>query len=379
MMNKAFLNLVFFCIAPFIQAQMKLILTAIPADTPTDAQIYMASSLNNWNPKDDAYLLKKDDSGQYQITLPPQNQKVEYKFTLGSWDRVEADAEGHQIPNRVLESTNGTAVVENTILSWQRAEEKKHSLSDQVKILSEHFSIPQLKTTRRIWIYLPDDYSVSKKSYPVIYMEDGQNLFDQATSFSGEWKVDETLDLLTKEGKPNAIIVGIDNGGPERLNEYSPWKNPKYGGGKGDLYADFIANTLKPYIDKSFRTLPQSKYTGLFGSSMGGLISFYIGLKYPQKFGNLGIFSPSFWFAESDLKHFLNRNSKSLKNSKFYFLAGSHESDDMVVDIESVVQVLIRKGVLKSNIKTKFDPNGTHSEKFWSEGFGEAFLWFYNR
>ena len=210
-------------------------------------------------------------------------------------------------------------------------------------------------------------------------MQDAQNLFNDATSFSGEWKIDETLNQLFAEGNPDAIVVGIENGGAERLNEYSPWKNDKYGGGKGDAYTEFLGKTLKPFIDKNYRTLPQAKNTALIGSSMGGLISFYAGLKYPEKFGKLGIFSPSFWFNFKDLNFFVNKNSKKLKHTKFYFLAGKKESENMVSDIEKVIPVLIKKGVPKENIKTKFDEDGTHSESYWSREFGAAYLWLFKK
>src|SRR5690606_19220055 len=200
--------------------------------------------------------------------------------------------------------------------------------------------VPQLQTTRRIWIYLPADYLTSNRKYPVVYMHDGQNLFDELTSFSGEWKVDETLDQLFGNGEQQAIIVGIDNGGSERLNEYSPWKNAIHGGGKGALYSDFLANTLKPYIDKTYRTRPQASHTALMGSSMGGLITFYTGMQYPQKFGRLGIFSPSFWFAKDDVKSFIVHNSHEIKRSRFDFLAGRKESVHMAADVEEIVPVL---------------------------------------
>ena len=113
-------------------------------------------------------------------------------------------------------------------------------------------------------------------------MHDGQNLFDKNTSGYGEWKVDEALDKLYREKGLKLIVVGIDHGGSERLNEYSPFKNEKYGGGKGDAYLDFVVNTLKPYIDSNYRTLSDKKNTGIMGSSMGGLISHYAALKFPK-------------------------------------------------------------------------------------------------
>lgn len=363
-----------------VSSQTKITVTSVPKNTPENATIYLASSINNWNPNDENYKLNKDEKGNFSITISnfPIGQKtLEYKFTQGSWDMAEADKEGKSIENRKIELSKSIQNIENQIVSWALSQEKNHTISGNVKILSDKFEIPQLNTTRKIWIYLPPSYATSKKKYPVIYMEDGQNLFDEATSSYGEWKIDETMENLAKQGKTETIVVGIDNGGSERLNEYSPWKNEKYGGGKGEKYAEFLAETLKPFVDENYRTLSQAKNTALIGSSMGGLISFYCGLKYPSSFGKLGIFSPSFWFAEEEAQEFLKENADQLKSTKFYFLAGKKESETMVSDVQEMVDLLYKNGISKRKIKTKFDEDGTHSENYWAREFPFAFLWLF--
>lgn len=131
---------------------------------------------------------------------------------------------------------------------------------------------PQLKTTKKIWIYLPEGYATAvKKKFSVIYMHDAQNLFDAKTSFVGEWNVDEKLDSL----KAQVIVVGIEHGNEKRIEELTPYKNEKYGGGNADNYVDFIVKTLKPYIDKNYRTKTKPKNTIIMGSSLGGLVSYY--------------------------------------------------------------------------------------------------------
>ncbi|QBO57230.1 alpha/beta hydrolase [Chryseobacterium salivictor] len=370
--------LVFFAgLVTHLQSQVLITITSVPKETPADARIFMPNSLNNWIPDDPDFELKKDSAGNYILQIPENKGTLEYKFTQGNWETAEGDHNGNNSDNRKLTFSKNAQNVENKILSWERTAAKKNTATDNVKVLSENFSIPQLKTSRRIWIYLPPDYATSTKKYPVIYMQDAQNLFNDATSFSGEWKVDKTLNQFFTEGNRAAIVVGIENGGAERLNEYSAWNNAKYAGGKGDAYTEFLAKTLKPYIDKNYRTLPQAKNTALIGSSMGGLISFYAGLKYPEKFGKLGIFSPSFWFAFKDLNLFVSKSAKNLKNTQFYFLAGVKESEEMVSDIEKVIPVLIKKGVPPEHIKTKFDEDGTHSESYWSREFGAAYLWLF--
>ncbi len=170
---------------------------------------------------------------------------------------------------------------------------KTSTAGKNVCIIDTAFLIPQLKRTRRIWIYLPDDYcDGTNKKYPVLYMHDGQNVFDEATSYSGEWGVDEFLDATSLS---KCIVVAVDNGAIKRMNEYNPYDNEKFGKGEGDEYVDFIANTLRPFINKNYRTIKNKEHTFIAGSSMGGLISMYAVLKYPKLFGGAGVFSPSFW------------------------------------------------------------------------------------
>jgi alpha-glucosidase len=227
-------------------------------------------------------------------------------------------------------------------------------------------------------LYLPPDYATSTKRYPVLYMQDGQNLFDNVTSFSGEWQVDETLNTLFNQGNYGAIVVGIDNGGGERLNEYSPWVNPSYGGGLGDEYADFLANTLKPYIDANYRTRPEPAMNALIGSSMGALISTYAACEYPNAFRKVGNLSPAYWFALSSMNAYINALPASvLQNHRMYFVAGTNESSSMVPNINTVRTNLLAKGLTASNAFTKYDSFGTHTEGYWRGEFGALYTWLF--
>ena len=228
---------------------------------------------------------------------------------------------------------------------------------------------PQLKTTKKIWIYLPKDYSATAKKYSVIYMHDAQNIFDAKTSFSGEWNVDEKLDSL----KASVIVVGIEHGNEKRIDELTPFKNEKYGGGNADNYLDFIVKTLKPYIDKNYRTKPKAKNTIIMGSSLGGLVSYYAILKYPEVFGKAGVFSPAFWFS-NDI-YTLTEQTPKIK-TKIYFLCGDKESDDMVKDMTKMERLLDTKRCYCLHLtKSKIVKGGEHNEKLWRDGFVKAFLW----
>ena len=150
---------------------------------------------------------------------------------------------------------------------------------------------PELGNHRDIHVYLPPSYANSGRHYPVVYMHDGQNLFDHAMSFAGEWGVDETLERIAHEGV-EAIVVGVPNMGAARTNEYSPYRDDRLGGGHGDAYVRFLTDTLKPLVDQQFRTRREPEHTGLAGSSMGGLISLYGFLRRPDVFGFAGVMSP---------------------------------------------------------------------------------------
>lgn len=254
-------------------------------------------------------------------------------------------------------------------------QEKQSTAQPNVKIISENFEMPQLHRNRRIWVYLPPDYATSKKKYPVMYLHDGQNLFDDRTSYAGEWQIDEALNKIFAQSKESAIVVGIDNGGEKRIEELSPFKNSKYGGGNGENYLNFIVETLKPYIDKNYRTKSRRKYTTLGGSSLGALISVYGGVKYPETFGKILAFSNAFWFNSSELNDFIRNSKTNLKTQKYYFVQGKHESEDMDEQTLKVINSLKLRKVKPKNIYNRSDEDGKHNEMYWRREFPAAFLW----
>ncbi|MEZ7497640.1 alpha/beta hydrolase-fold protein [Flavobacterium sp. Arc3] len=228
---------------------------------------------------------------------------------------------------------------------------------------------PQLHTSKKIWVYLPKNYKNSKKKYSVVYMHDAQNLFDAKTSYAGEWNVDEKLDSINAQ----LIVIGIEHGNDKRIEELTPFKNEKYGGGNADAYLEFIVKTLKPQIDQKYRTKTEKKNTLIMGSSLGGLVSYYAILKYPQVFGKAAVFSPSFWF--SDKIYDFAENTKKIK-SKIYFLCGDKESEDMVTELNKMEYLLNTKRCYCLNLnEKKIIKGGQHNEKLWRDGFTEAILW----
>lgn len=236
----------------------------------------------------------------------------------------------------------------------------------------EKFTIeaPQLESDKQIWVYKPENYQDSRNAYKVIYMHDAQNLFDHKTSFAGEWGIDEILDSISAQ---KTIIVGIEHGNEKRLDELTPFPHKTYGGGKGDFYLQFIVNTLKPHIDKNYRTLSTPEHTSIMGSSLGGLLSFYAALKYPEVFANTAVFSPSFWFTQ-DIYRF-TQTVAIPKTHRFYFVVGTEESETTVSDQQKMVDLLLNKGVKETQIQNKIVVGGKHNEAFWHNEFLKAYLW----
>ena len=252
---------------------------------------------------------------------------------------------------------------------------KPSTKTANVMVLDTSFVIEKISAKpKKVWLYLPPDYEASTKNYPVIYMHDGQNLFDDATSFIGEWGVDELLNKLYEKTKKGFIVVAPENGGELRTEEYTPWTHEKYGGGKGDAYIQFIKNDLKPFIDKNYRTKSDPQHTALIGSSLGGLISYYGGLKYPETFGKLGVLSPSFWFSKEVIP-FTETYAKN-DTLKMYFLLG--EKEGMTKEFNATINFLISSGFPKENVTSKIVPSGEHNETFWKSEFLEVIKFLYD-
>jgi predicted alpha/beta superfamily hydrolase len=241
---------------------------------------------------------------------------------------------------------------------WQDyPKDSKHSVVGNLKVGREFWS-PELGNRRDVLVYLPPSYTQDNRRYQVLYMHDGQNLFDRATSYVGQdWEVDETLEKLSAEGL-EAIIVGLNNLGDQRLKEYNPF--PHFHSGLGGTYLEFIVNAVKPIIDRDFRTLPGRAHTGLMGSSMGGLISLYGFFRYPQIFSFAGIMSPAFWFAKGAIYDYVAQ--APFTSGKIYLDNGSRENS-----AQRMYTLLVEKGYrLDQNILYIKEEGGQHEEAAWA-------------
>ncbi len=363
--------------AAAVSEQPNQILT-LELRTPTDDDrpVYVAGSFNAWRVADPAFELEKTDRGTYRLSIARTSlpETIEYKYTRGSWETVELDGEGKERNNRRVART--TDKVQDEVPGWKQSSlVYQQQYLPRIEVLDEKFEIPQLIRTRRIAALLPYDYEESDRRYPVLYLQDGQNLFDDYAPF-GNWAVDKQLALMAEMGLHEIIIIAIDHAHEKRIAEFTPSYRTRLGRGEGKKYARFLADTLKPFVDKQFRTLPDWEHTGIGGSSMGGLISIYAGLMYPEVFGRLMIFSPSLWVTPNI--PFQRLNLSEPYSGRVYLYGGKKESDTMVPNLQrfrdSLEQTDSRQ---KPEFKLSVDPNGEHNEVRWGEEFPQAVRWLF--
>jgi predicted alpha/beta superfamily hydrolase len=245
-----------------------------------------------------------------------------------------------------------------------------------ISVIEENYEIPQLKRHRRIAALLPWDYNTSNKSYPVLYLHDGQNLFNEHAPY-GNWAIDKSLSQLSEAGFGDVIIIAIDHGNGDRIKEYFPYTSPKFGTGQGKKYLKFLMKTLKPYVDSNFRVSTNYLNTGIGGSSMGGLISLYAGLTMPNIFGKMLVFSPSIW-TSSDIYNEV-ANYKPKDGSALYLYAGAKESKFHLPNINNLTNSFrsLHFDSSQFNMEISINTEGNHSEYFWGQEFPKAIKWLY--
>lgn len=245
-----------------------------------------------------------------------------------------------------------------------------------IEVIEEEYEVPHLNATRKISALLPYDYHTTKKKYPVIYLQDGQNLFNPEAPF-GDWAIDRSLGKLAAKGLKDIIIVAIDHGEKERIKEYLPYYHQKFGKGHGVFYIQFMKEKLIPYINSHYRTLPDYEHTGIGGSSMGGLISLFAGLTEPSVFGKLMIFSPSLWISEKIYK--TADKFEPLPKSRIYMYAGGKESEAHLPNVKKLETILHKKLHEGAMFDLEFSVNhqGEHAEIFWSKEFPKAIKWLF--
>lgn len=243
-----------------------------------------------------------------------------------------------------------------------------------VEVHEHAIYVPYSSSWRTIRVYTPPSYLKGEQRYPVIYALDGQNLFDDRTSYAGEWRMDEAIDSLAVKGYPEAIVVGIDNHGAFRIQEYSLHAHDKYGFGLGSLFLEFVKGDLKKYIDSTFRTLAGPEHTAIIGSSLGGLMAFSAILRYPEVYSKAGVYSPSFWIAEAYYE--LPEDPALLAGKQIDLVAGDQEGPSMTEPFTRMRDSLqIRFPDLR--LRSRMVPGGMHNETSWARQFPQTYTWWF--
>ena len=245
---------------------------------------------------------------------------------------------------------------------------KPHTLTGTFRT-HEHVHSAHLAHDRTVMVYLPPDYEEDTgRRYPVLYLHDGQNVFDTATSIGEEWHVDETAQrLILEQVIEPLIIVGVYNTGEHRIGEYTPTKDPKHpDGGGADAYGRFLVEELKPFIDRTYRTLPSAASTGLGGSSLGGLVTMYLGLKYPTVYGRLAVVSPSVWWDDRMIVKRVEALPAKLP-LRIWLCAGTNEGPRVIADARRLRDTLLAKGwVAEQDLKYNEAEGAGHDEQSWA-------------
>jgi len=349
-----------------------------PNSTPAGDLVYIAGDFQGWNPASPAHALARQPDGRWTINLNlTAGQPIQFKFTHGSWTRVEKDAAGLEIANRMLVPVAGQTYDFN-VATWADL----GTVTGDVEL----FSHAPFRGGRTVRVYLPPGYRTSTDRYPVLYLQDGQNLFDVRTSFAGEWRVDETCDLLVESGQIRPlIVVGIDNGGSARVAEYTPWPSNGSGGG-GAAYLIDLITLLKPEIDRSYRTLSDRTQTFTGGSSLGGLISAYAGWAHDDVFGRVAAVSPSYWWDDDHLVGWAAAQGKPTL-ARFYQDMGTVESgemtdrdgngiDDYIDDLRAMRAVALGQGFVEELDFRSIEAAGqSHNEAAWAQRFPALVTW----
>jgi predicted alpha/beta superfamily hydrolase len=359
--------------------------------TPLNDEIFLTGTFNSWRLNDENYKLTRLSHESFIIKISLDYGEYEYKFCRGEINTIETNIDGKTLNNRVLsvKEKDGGKTFKVKIENWNDMI-GNHTSTGNVFILDSKFPFPSLNTTKKILIYLPPDYFTTfNKTYPVLYIHDGHVVFDQFFNrYEADYGFDEIMENFHKQKQQTSIMVGIPQTlMVERTDQLTPFPNFNFPtgtdspGGKGDLYLENIVDHLKPYVDKNFRTKSHRNYTGIIGVSLGGLISFYAGIKYQEVFSKIGAFSATYLW--NDTIYSYAQNSPVLyKDTKFNCIVGLKENGtyegvlyDMVTTMKKMVNIL--RGVGYKNVFDKVYEDGEHDDWFWIREFPRAYRYFF--
>jgi predicted alpha/beta superfamily hydrolase len=338
----------------------------LPPSTPFGDSITVAGnheSLGMWDPSL-AGLTRGDGMTASRTFRIANGTQLEFKVTRGTWD-TEAiySPDGHPPANVVLH-VDGDTTITLTPVGWKDSMPRPSSTMTGIVDVHAAMSAPGLRYRRDVLVRLPPGYrSRTDRRYPVLYVHDGQNVFDRATAaFGWEWRVDETMDSLASTGAIDQVILVAINNTSDRIDEYSDTP-------QGKAYASFVVNTLKPMVDSLYRTLPGPEHTGVMGSSMGGLISFLFTWWHPEVFGKAACLSSVFDRRRTDVLPIVERTPVDGTQRRIYMDCGGAPGEvSLKPGMDDMIEVLRKRGMTEGrDFLAFFDPAAEHNERAWAD------------
>lgn len=341
--------------------EMAVTFNLVSKGIPGNSNVYITGNqdqLGNWNPNE-IPMDKIDDSTWSKTLKFNHGTYLEFKFTLGSW-QIEALQNDGTIPGNHFHNVEKDTILNFDVSKWG-SDHRKYESTVAGTIHYHHNMKGKGIVSRDVIVWLPPGYDVdSLQRFPVLYMHDGQNVIDvNESAFGMEWKIDETADSLIRQKKIKPIIiVGIYNT-RNRNAEYSYTDS-------GFAYMRFIIDELKPFIDRTYRTLPGRKNTAVMGSSMGGLISLMLVWEYPEVFSKAACLSPAFKIKELNYLPYIEKYQGPKKDIKIYIdNGGVGLEEELQPGIEETIELLAKKGY-KNNLNIYFDKHAEHNENAWA-------------
>ena len=372
-------------------ARQTVFLVTPSADTPANSSLWLSGNqpeLGTWNGA--GVKLYKAQGGRYAGLLSfAAGTALEFKVTRGGWGTVEKSSRGREVSNHTHTTGTGYERVSLTVGGWADVTPEQPAdptTTGNVQYVRDVTPKNALLKKRDLIVWLPPGYDADpSRRFPVLYMHDGQNLMDESTGFAGqEWGVDETAQRLVTSGDVQPlIIVGVYNTA-DRIPEYTHVEVPpteRYPqSGRADLYGQFLVEEVMPLINGRYRTLTGPEDTGLAGSSLGGLVSMYLGMKYPNTFQKLGVISPSVWWANRDIVTRVQALPAKLPLHIWEDIGtaeGTGAEDETVADAQALADALRAKGWTNADLKFEVVTGGQHNEAAWKARFGDILRFLY--
>ncbi len=343
------------------------------APTCDAREVFCTGSHDDWITSSRQLVLQRGSPGLYRGTAAWSERSVAYKYHLGDWDTSELTRWGTRAANRHYA---GEGNVRDYVPQFSTGGSYyEEAYRPRIELLPANLPVPPPFATRRIAALLPYDYERSQRRYPVLYLQDGQNLFDEFAPY-GNWELDRRLAWLAERGLGDVIVVAIDHAREKRIAEFTPPYSTRIGRGEADAYGRFLVDHLKPLIDRTYRTAPERQTTAIGGSSMGALASLHVAMTHCRVFAKAMLLSPSIWVDPGMVERW---PTDALPPTRVFLYGGMAESPGSAATFARLEASLRRKSTPHRPIflASHFEPDAEHNEYAWGEAFPRALAYLF--